>query len=260
MSSNRPIKILFDSYHLYHLPQFDPVIDLLSHDDRFEIFHSTCSDNKKIELDLCLPVLESKPGILVFAETEEERIEKIRALDLDVFICGWSRYPIGKFVSKNTLVGMIYHGIGVKPSYWRDNSTRLNIRFVEGQYRMDQLVNHGIETNLVLTGFTKLDPLFHGDDEPFNDLKNSLRLDPNKRTILFAPTFYPSSIEKFGMKLGEYTMDYNVILKPHMWTYFIDEFSEYNLKPQRKLVYNLSEKFDHIKLLGPEIYNIIPYY
>ena len=260
MSSNRPIKILFDSYHLYHLPQFDPVIDLLSHDDRFEIFHSTCSDNKKIELDLCLPVLESKPGILVFAETEEKRIEKIRALDLDVFICGWSRYPIGKFVSKNTLVGMIYHGIGVKPSYWRDNSTRLNIRFVEGQYRMDQLVNHGIETNLVLTGFTKLDPLFHGDDEPFNDLKNSLRLDPNKRTILFAPTFYPSSIEKFGMKLGEYTMDYNVILKPHMWTYFIDEFSEYNLKPQRKLVYNLSEKFDHIKLLGPEIYNIIPYY
>ncbi len=75
MSSNRPIKILFDSYHLYHLPQFDPVIDLLSHDDRFEIFHSTCSDNKKIELDLCLPVLESKPGILVFAVTEEERIE-----------------------------------------------------------------------------------------------------------------------------------------------------------------------------------------
>ena len=125
---------------------------------------------------------------------------------------------------------------------------------------MDQLVNNGIETDLVLTGFTKLDPLFHGDDEPFNDLKNSLRLDPNKKTILFAPTFYPSSIEKFGMKLGEYTMDYNVILKPHMWTYFIDEFSEYNLKPQRKLVYNLSEKFDHIKLLGPEIYNIIPYY
>ena len=111
---------------------------------------------------------------------------------------------------------------------------------------MDQLVNHGIDTDLVLTGFTKLDPLFHGNDEPFNDLKNSLRLDPNKKTILFAPTFYPSSIEKFGMKLGEYTMDYNVILKPHMWTYFIDEFSEYNLKPQRKLVYNLSEKFDHI--------------
>ena len=216
MSSNRPIKILFDSYHLYHLPQFDPVIDLLSQDDQFEIFHSTCSDNKKIELDLCLLVLESKPGTLVFAETEEERIEKIRVLDLDVFICGWSRYPIGKFVSKNTLVGMIYHGIGVKPSYWRDNSTRLNIRFVEGQYRMDQLVNHGIDTDLVLTGFTKLDPLFHGNDEPFNDLKNSLRLDPNKKTILFAPTFYPSSIEKFGMKLGEYTMDYNVILKPYV--------------------------------------------
>ena len=27
------IKILFDSFHLYHLPQFDPVIDLLSKDE-----------------------------------------------------------------------------------------------------------------------------------------------------------------------------------------------------------------------------------
>ena len=43
------IKILFDSFHLYHLPQFDPVIDLLSKDDRFQIFHSTAAVNKKEE-------------------------------------------------------------------------------------------------------------------------------------------------------------------------------------------------------------------
>ncbi|GIQ98193.1 MAG: hypothetical protein CM15mP4_0300 [Candidatus Neomarinimicrobiota bacterium] len=34
---------------------------------------------------------------------------------------------------------MMYHGIGVKPSYWRDNSDRLNIRFVESEYRVNQL-------------------------------------------------------------------------------------------------------------------------
>ena len=28
------IKILFDSYHLYHLPQFEPLIDLLKDDQK----------------------------------------------------------------------------------------------------------------------------------------------------------------------------------------------------------------------------------
>ncbi|MBT3179413.1 MAG: hypothetical protein HOB40_02455 [Candidatus Marinimicrobia bacterium] len=256
----KKISILFDSYHLYHLPQFDPVIDLLSKDDRFKIYHSTASHNKPEEKDLCIKILNDKPGELILADTEEARAEKIKRLAPDVFICGWSRYKLNQFVPDNTLVGMIYHGIGVKPSYWRDNRARLDIRFVEGQYRLDQLRNHGIETDLALTGFTKLDPLFNQERTEFDLLKKKLGLDPEKKTILFAPTFYPSSIERFGLKLGEYTQGYNVILKPHMWTYFLDEFSQYKLKAQRKLVYKLAEKFSHIKLLGPEIYNITPYY
>lgn len=254
------IKILFDSYHLYHLPQFDPVIDLLSKDDRFEIFLSTCSENKKEEIDICLSILKSKPGKLIFADSEIERIKKIKKLDLNVFICGWSRYPISQFISEKVLVGMIYHGIGVKPSYWRDNSERLNIRFVEGQYRIDQLRVKGVKTKLELTGFTKLDPLFNKSNNNLSQLKKSLGLNLNRKTILFAPTFYPSSIERFGMTLGKLTEDYNVILKPHMWTFFLDKFSDYNLKPQRKLVHSLAKEYEHIKLLGPETYNIIPYY
>ena len=62
------------------------------------------------------------------------------------------------------------------------------------------------------------------------------------------------------MKLGDYTAEYNVILKPHLWTYFLDIFGEVNLKMQRELISNLIEKFDHIKLLEPEKYNILPYY
>ena len=40
----------------------------------------------------------------------------------------------------------------------------------------------------------------------------------------------------------------------------MDIFGAISLKKQRKLIYNLAEKFDHIKLLGPEDYNILPYY
>ena len=154
------IKILFDSFHLYHLPQFDPVIDLLSKDDRFQIFHSTAAVNKKEERELCLNILSTKPGTIIYSESEEERAKMMKELDLDFFVCGWSRYELDEYISEKTLAGMIYHGIGVKPSYWRDNHPRLNIRFVEGIYRMDQLRSHGVDKELVLTGFTKLDPLF----------------------------------------------------------------------------------------------------
>ena len=254
------IKILFDSFHLYHLPQFDPVIDLLSKDDRFQIFHSTAAVNKKEERELCLNILATKPGTMIYSESEEERAKMMKELDLDFFICGWSRYELDEYITEKTLAGMIYHGIGVKPSYWRDNHPRLNIRFVEGIYRMDQLRSHGVDKELVLTGFTKLDPLFSQNPSFDEKLAQSLGLDPSKKTILFAPTFYPSSLERFGMKLGEYTQNYNVILKPHMWTYFLDKFGEYNLVPQRNLAYDLADKFSHIKLLGPEVYNITPYY
>jgi len=254
------IKILFDSFHLYHLPQFDPVIDLLSRDNRFQIFHSTAAVNKKEERELCLNILATKPGTMIYSESEEERAKMMKELDLDFFVCGWSRYELDEYISEKTLAGMIYHGIGVKPSYWRDNHPRLNIRFVEGIYRMDQLRSHGVDKELVLTGFTKLDPLFSQNPGFDEKLAQSLGLDPSKKTILFAPTFYPSSLERFGMKLGEYTQNYNVILKPHMWTYFLDKFGEYNLVPQRNLAYGLAEKFSHIKLLGPEVYNITPYY
>ena len=81
------IKILFDSFHLYHLPQFDPVIDLLSKDDRFQIFHSTAAVNKKEERELCLNILATKPGTMIYSESEEERAKMMKELDLDFFVC-----------------------------------------------------------------------------------------------------------------------------------------------------------------------------
>ena len=44
--------ILFDSYHLYHLPQFEPLIKLLSDDKRFDNL------KKAIPNQLTLPLNE----------------------------------------------------------------------------------------------------------------------------------------------------------------------------------------------------------
>ena len=254
------ISILFDVYHLYHLAQFDPLIDLLENDNRFKIFFSTSSKNRKEEIEICTSILNKRKGSFILHENEDIRKTKIKKLNLDVFICGWSRYEIESYVSKTTLVIMIYHGIGVKPSYWRDNNKRLDVRFVEGQYRIDQLRKHGVDTDLVLTGYIKLDSLFNKNTNYYKKKEELLGLDESKKTILYAPTFYPSSLEKLGLSLGDITSGYNLIIKPHMWTYYLDSFGGISLKGQRKLIFKLMDQFEHIRLLESAEYNVTPYY
>ncbi len=255
-----PYKTVFDAYHLYHLPQFDPVIDLLLKDNRFEVFLTTSSANLPDEQNLTKHIFQRRNVHCIFANNEEERAAKIRSLNPDVFICGWSRYPIEKFVTEKTLVGMIYHGIGVKPSYWRDNHPRLNIRFVEGPFRIRQLREKGIQTDLELTGFPKIDPLFNGQIASREEILRNLGLDLNKKTLLYAPTFYPSSFESFGLKLPEMAKDLNLIIKLHQWSYFLEKFSGVNLRRHIKLANKIRKKYPRVVMIEPEHYNIIDLY
>ena len=256
----KKFSILFDSFHLYHLPQFEPLIDLLSDDDRFQIYHSTSTEIQSKEYKICRSILVNKPGSFIFAENEDERKKKIKNLNLDVFVCGWSRYDIDEYVSKKTLVGMAYHGIGIKPSYWRDNHDRLDLRFVEGPYRMNQLKDKGIKTDLALTGFMKLDSLFKDNKNDKDLLKENFSLDKEKKTILFAPTFYPSSFELLGTMLGDYTRDFNLLIKPHLWTMYKNNFAGMSHKKQRNLFQRVADDFEHVHLIPSEMYNITPFY
>jgi len=256
-----PIRIVFDAYHLYHLPQFDPVIDKMIQDDQFEVFLTTSPDTEPQEYNLTKEILKARNCPLILADNEHERAQKIKALKPDVFICGWSRYPIAEMVPDSTIVGMIYHGIGVKPSYWRDNSSRLNVRFVEGPFRVRQLREKGIQTNLELVGFPKIDPLFNGQIGTQKELLQALGLDPERKTILYAPTFYPSSFESFGLRLPAMLQDeYNLIIKLHQWSYFMKKFSGANFRGHVKLVTQIRKKYPQVIIIEPKHYNIIDLY
>ncbi len=65
----------------------------------FDIFHSTSNEIPKQEFELCVSILKKKPGVFITANSEAERQNKIHNLDLDFFICGWSRYDIDKYVN-----------------------------------------------------------------------------------------------------------------------------------------------------------------
>ncbi|MBN1363166.1 MAG: CDP-glycerol glycerophosphotransferase family protein, partial [Syntrophaceae bacterium] len=143
---------------------------------------------------------------------------------------------------------------------WRDNNQRLNLRFVEGPFRMRQLREKRITTNLELTGFSKIDPLFNGQIANRQEILTQLGLDPNKKTLLYGPTFYPSSFEIFGLKLPEMVKDLNLIIKLHQWSYFMEKFSGVNLRRHVKLAEKIRAKYPEVVIVEPEHYNIIDLY
>ena len=109
---------------------------------------------------------------------------------------------------------MVYHGIGLKNSYYTDIDDRVNLRAIESLDRFNELKDQG-HKNLILTGFTKLDRLFTIDEKEIAILKNKLKINDSKKTILYAPSFYPTSVEKIGLQLPLLSKYFNVIIKLH---------------------------------------------
>ncbi len=253
-------KVLIDSFHLYHLPQMEPVAKLLIKNPNFDVYFSTSHNIEIEERKLTLKIFDKNNWKYIIGNDEEDRKKQINKLNPDVFICGWSRYPIQEFCGPNTICCMIYHGIGIKPSYYRDHNKRLDIRFIEGSFREKQLRNYGVESDLELVGFAKIDPLFNGEIGSQAEILEQLCLDPSKKTILYAPTFYPSSFEIFGLDLIKLTEKYNLIIKLHQWIYFKSNFAGMNFKKQKKLINKIEKRFPAVKIIMPEDYNIVPLY
>lgn len=257
---DKHFKVLIDSYYLYHLPQMEPVAKLLINNKNFDVYFSTSHEIDNEERELTLKIFNNNNWKYIIGKDEEDRKRQINKLNPDVFICGWSRYPIQEFCGSNTIYCMIYHGIGIKPSYYRDHNKRLDIRFIEGSFREKQLRSYGVESDLELVGFAKIDPLFNGEIGTQTELLNQLGLDPSKKTILYAPTFYPSSFEIFGLNLIKFTEKYNLIIKLHQWVYFKGKFAGMNFKKQKKLINKIKNRFPTVKIIKAENYNIVPLY
>ena len=257
---DKRFKVLIDSYHLYHLPQIEPVAKLLLRNPKFEVSFTTSHQIDLKEKQLTLTIFEKNGWNYIIGKDEDERQKQILEYNPDVYICGWSRYPIENFCGPKTLCAMIYHGIGIKPSYYLDHNKRLDLRFIEGSFREEQLRKYGVTCNLELVGFAKLDPLFNGEIGNQTEILGKLGLDTTKKTILYAPTFYPSSFEKFGTKLGKLTENYNLIIKLHQWIYFKEQLGGAKLVGQYKLIKKIIKKYPQVKVIHPEDYNIISLY
>ena len=122
---------------------------------------------------------------------------------------------------------------------------------MEGEYRLNRLQEMFPEKTFVDTGYAKLDPIIQGTERGL-DLA-ALGMDPNKKTLLYAPTFYPSSIEKMAKNWPEQFAEYNILLKPHYFS-----LSKPNYKKQKNLLVHWAG-FSNVYLAQAEEANLLPF-
>ena len=146
-------KILFETHHLYYLPNFSPIVDEFRKRGNYDIQISMPQYINTRERNLFKSACDNLDLSIINAEDEESRIEKILSIQFDVIIVG-NVGQLNKLVSGSTLAVMVYHGIGLKQSYYKDIDERLNIRAVESESRYHKLIDNSDPGNLALTGYT----------------------------------------------------------------------------------------------------------
>ena len=243
-------KVLFENHHLYYLPNFIPIIDIMNKRKVFDIYASIPAMMPKSEKNIFTNALKKMNIKMIISEDENERVKIIKNEKFNIIIVG-NVGQLNDIVDNDTLAVMVYHGIGLKQSYYNDIDNRIDLRSVESKSRMLELKEHGHQ-NLVLTGFTKCDPLVKSEN--FLDFE-SMGLNPKQKTVLYAPSFYPSSLEELLPFLQNITYETNLIVKLHNFSWHQKKYLY-----QSESIMELSKNFDNIFLVPPEEFNIIPYY
>ena len=246
-------KILFETHHLYYLPNFLPIIESLRLRGDYEIFVSMPQYMQERERNLFYNAANDIGLELIKTESEEDRIDNIKSKNFDVMIVG-NVGQLTKIVSESTVAVMVYRGIGLKQSYYNDIDSRIDIRAVESESRYKTLTAQGHQ-NLALTGYTKLDPLFTVNEQEKLVTKKILGIDNHLPILLYAPTFYPTSFDNLASELEYLSSEFNIIIKLHNFSWFQQRFIY-----QSKLAQEIESRSDNVYLLDNSIYNIVPYY
>ena len=217
----------------------------------YEIYASIPLTMPLEERDIFSDVCKENEISTITAINETTRVKKLKERKFQIIIVG-NVGKIEQIADPNTLAIMVYHGIGLKQTYYRDITDRIDIRVVESKERYDILQKQG-QKNLVLTGYSKCDPLIENDNSQA-DILDKLGLAPTKKTVLYAPSFYPSSIEKISPELAQFSNEFNLIIKLHNFSWFQKRY-QYQSVLIRTVTDNLKNSF----LAQPFDNDVIPY-
>ncbi|NOX91428.1 MAG: CDP-glycerol--poly(glycerophosphate) glycerophosphotransferase [Gammaproteobacteria bacterium] len=241
--------ILFDVHHLYYLPQFLPVYRVLQMRGiscEFVVYRNA-------ELQAVLDKAVADEGLPVYwVDSVENARDYYQTRRASWLILGNS-FKYLDDLPGNIRTALINHGAGIKGAGHDANMCRVTVRFAEGPYQLRQLQKHYPQGNYVDVGFSKLDPMFNASiKKPGLDLA-ACGLDPAKPTLLYAPTFYPSSIECMSDHWPAEFVDYNLLVKPHFFT-----CTKSRYKAQRRKL-EIWRNADNVHVAAVSDYNLLPF-
>lgn len=241
------MRVYFDVQQLYYVPQYTPVQQALE-SRGCECVYIFYRDSVLVEQQQT--VAAGLNCRVIWVEGQYQAKEVYLSDKPDWVVIG-NYFDDLDSIHLNSKTALLSHGIGPKACYYTVSDSMPTVRFVEGPYRTQRLQELYPNSEFVDSGYAKLDPLLDGSNT-IPSLE-SYGLDPNKKTILYAPTFYPSSIECFAKGFPKEFTEYNIIVKPH---YFSLANKKY--KKQKKLL-NLWSKSENVYLAGIDDVNILPF-
>ncbi len=146
------------------------------------------------------------------------------------------------------------HGIGSKSMGFYDSIQYFDLYLVEGSYKHQRL--SGLypqhQYKLRKVGFSKLDPIVNMSDAEKQAVLEQYNLNPGRKTLLYAPTFFPSSIEKMSDQFPADFSECNILVKAHYLTY---ERRQYQ---QQRDKLSLWSKSPNCRVLGVDDYDLVP--
>lgn len=240
--------IYFHIQHLYYLPQFLPVFNTLKqHKINCQLLFSLQYSDEK----LIRTIADSDSLDYILCDNDRAALEFYIKQKPDWIIFG-NTFEFISELSPPTQTALLYHGIGIKDCYYDDKLADMDIRFVEGEYRYRQIKKRFPKARLLVTGFSKLDPIVTKSLD-IEKIQHHVKLDPEKKTLLYAPTFYPSSIENMHPDWPKDFPEFNILIKPHQFS-----LNKSNYKAQLTLLKHW-EQFENVFLASETDYSLIPF-
>ncbi len=249
MTKSRKYKIVFDLAQEYYWMSFAP------------LWHQMCQD-EQLELYLRIGKMQKRFwGIFLLSQTKKvaQKFAGYRLTEqtkgFDAVICGDTLKNPQEY--GGALLCNIEHAVSIKTQRYRKLAQQAGkvryIRFVEGSYRQKILEKYLPASDIYALGLPKLDQLFDGSYSR-EKVINQLRLDPQKKIVLYAPSYKPTSIFELTPHLAN-CLDYNVIIKLHPYSWG----GKYAKHSQHRLVEKIAQKCPHLTLIPENQVNIMPF-
>ncbi len=246
-------KILFEVVQEYYWPAMEHIYNVLAKDDKYDLYLKIGPNHKRFL------------GIFLFSQKskieEKFRQKNFRITDdcsgFDVVICG-DTLPQPKKYGKAILCN-VDHGPCFKTLRYRNLLKQPDSQYVvfaEGKYRVEKLKEYGLDKKEIVrdVGLPKLDPFFTGGYKR-EEIVSRHKLDPEKKIVLYAPTYKPTSIFQVAKTIHNLTDKYNVIVKLHPYSWS----GKYAPHSQHRVFERLAEKHNGLCLVSKNIHDIMPY-